>query len=187
MKKTALFVLLSALALSACSQAPIKSQDNMLSIGMPDGTLYVTPMADDAIRVQYIPEGIELPQLENLIYTEKQESRACHYSQSGNKVTVSAHGDGLRAVVNTRTGQIRFLDSKGKEILAEDVRSIVAGKTGDLNSLSVSQSFKTAPDEFLFGTGQFQDGYLNIRGLTRRLTQVNTQISIPMIISIKGY
>ncbi len=187
MKKTALFVLLSALALSACSQAPIKSQDNMLSIGMPDGTLYVTPMADDAIRVQYIPEGIELPQLENLIYTEKQESRACHYSQSGNKVTVSAHGDGLRAVVNTRTGQIRFLDSKGKEILAEDVRSIVAGKTGDLNSLSVSQSFKTAPDEFLFGTGQFQDGYLNIRGLTRRLTQVNTQISIPMIISNKGY
>ena len=187
MKKTALFVLLSALALSACSQAPIKPQDNMLSIGMPDGTLYLTPMADDAIRVQYIPEGIELPQLENLIYTEKQESQACHYSQSGNKVTVSAHGDGLRAVVNTRTGQIRFLDSKGKEILAEDVRSIVAGKTGDLNSLSVSQSFKTAPDEFLFGTGQFQDGYLNIRGLTRRLTQVNTQISIPMIISNKGY
>ena len=187
MKKTALFVLLSALALSACSQAPIKSQDNRLSIGMPDGTLYVTPMADDAIRVQYIPEGIELPQLENLIYTEKQENRACHYSQSGNKVTVSAHGDGLRAVVNTRTGQIRFLDSKGKVILSEDVRSIQAGKTGDLNSLSVSQSFKTAPDEFLFGTGQFQDGYLNIRGLTRRLTQVNTQISIPMIISNKGY
>ena len=187
MKKTALFVLLSALALSACSQAPIKSQDNRLSIGMPDGTLYVTPMADDAIRVQYIPEGIELPQLENLIYTEKQENRACHYSQSGNKVTVSAHGDGLRAVVNTRTGQIRFLDSKGKVILSEDVRSIQAGKTGDLNSLSVSQSFKTAPAEFLFGTGQFQDGYLNIRGLTRRLTQVNTQISIPMIISNKGY
>ncbi len=187
MKKTALFVLLSALALSACSQAPIKSQDNRLSIGMPDGTLYVTPMADDAIRVQYIPEGIELPQLENLIYTEKQENRACHYSQSGNKITVSAHGDGLRAVVNTRTGQIRFLDSKGKVILSEDVRSIQAGKTGDLNSLSVSQSFKTAPDEFLFGTGQFQDGYLNIRGLTRRLTQVNTQISIPMIISNKGY
>ena len=187
MKKTALFVLLSALALSSCSQAPIKSQDNRLSIGMPNGTLYVTPMADDAIRVQYIPEGIELPQLENLIYTEKQENRACHYSQSGNKITVSAHGDGLRAVVNTRTGQIRFLDSKGKVILSEDVRSIQAGKTGDLNSLSVSQSFKTAPDEFLFGTGQFQDGYLNIRGLTRRLTQVNTQISIPMIISNKGY
>lgn len=42
-------------------------------------------------------------------------------------------------------------------------------------------------DEYIYGTGQFQDGYLNIRGLTRRLTQVNTQISIPFILSNKGY
>lgn len=42
-------------------------------------------------------------------------------------------------------------------------------------------------DEYIYGTGQFQDGYLNIRGLTRRLTQVNTQISIPFILSSKGY
>ncbi|WP_036915086.1 TIM-barrel domain-containing protein [Prevotella sp. P6B4] len=42
-------------------------------------------------------------------------------------------------------------------------------------------------DECLFGLGQFQDGYSNVRGLSRRLTQVNTQISIPMLISNKGY
>ena len=41
--------------------------------------------------------------------------------------------------------------------------------------------------EALFGTGQFQDGYLDIRGLTRRLTQVNSQISLPMILSNRGY
>ena len=29
-------------------------------------------------------------------------------------------------------------------------------------------------DEYLYGLGQFQDGYSNIRGLSRRLTQVNT-------------
>ena len=42
-------------------------------------------------------------------------------------------------------------------------------------------------DEYLFGLGQFQDGYANIRQLPRRLTQVNTQISIPMMVSSKGY
>ena len=42
-------------------------------------------------------------------------------------------------------------------------------------------------DEYLYGLGQFQDGYSNIRGLSRRLTQVNTQISVPMMISSKGY
>ena len=48
-------------------------------------------------------------------------------------------------------------------------------------------AFKVADDEYLYGLGQFQDGYSNLNGLPRRLTQVNTQISMPMIISNKGY
>ena len=48
-------------------------------------------------------------------------------------------------------------------------------------------SFKVSDDEYLFGLGQFQDGYNNVNGLPRRLTQVNTQISMPVIISNKGY
>lgn len=51
----------------------------------------------------------------------------------------------------------------------------------------VEQQFISPVDEYLYGTGQFQDGYLNVRGLTRRLTQVNTQIAIPFILSNKGY
>jgi alpha-D-xyloside xylohydrolase len=47
--------------------------------------------------------------------------------------------------------------------------------------------FDSPSDECLFGLGQFQDGYSNVRGLSRRLTQVNTQISIPMLLSSKGY
>ena len=178
MKRFRYLFLLAVLSLSACQKATVKIDDYKVLISISDGTLSVTPLADDAIRVQYIPNGIELPELENLIYTEKQDERACIYKQIGSRVTVSAHGDGLRAVVNARTGKITFKDANGKVILKEDVRSVQAGKTGDFNSLSVSQSFKTAPDEFLFGTGQFQDGYLNIRGLTRRLTQVNTPRSL---------
>jgi alpha-D-xyloside xylohydrolase len=35
--------------------------------------------------------------------------------------------------------------------------------------------------------GQFQDGHYNLKGITRRLTQVNSQIAIPFIYSSKGY
>ena len=48
-------------------------------------------------------------------------------------------------------------------------------------------AFDSPEDEQLFGLGQFQDGYSEVRGLSRRLTQVNTQISMPMILSSKGY
>ena len=49
------------------------------------------------------------------------------------------------------------------------------------------QRFISPPDEYLYGTGQFQDDYLNIKGLSRRLTQVNSQISIPFVLSNQGY
>ena len=190
MKRFSLILILTTFALSACRHVSVSVDDYSAIIGMSDGTLTVTPLDNNAIRVQFVPGGIELPELENLIYTETQDHHYISCSQNlRGQVIVRCEDGNLRAVVNTRNGKIKFKDSQGNVILSESARSrsVVVGKTGDFNSLAVSQSFVTAPDEFLFGTGQFQDGYLNIRGLTRRLTQVNTQISIPMIISNKGY
>ena len=190
MKKLSLILILTTLTFSACRHVTVKVDDYSAVISMKDGTLTVTPLDNNAIRVQFIPSDIELPGLENLIYTETLDHHYINCSQNlRGQVIVRCEDGNLKAVVNTRNGKITFKDSQGNVILSESARSrsVVAGKTGDFNSLAVSQSFITGPDEFLFGTGQFQDGYLNIRGLTRRLTQVNTQISIPMIISNKGY
>ena len=190
MKRLSLVLVLTTMAFSACRHVTVNVNDYSAIIGMTDGTLTVTPLDNNAIRVQFVPGGIELPQLENLIYTETRNHQYLSCSQNlRGQVIVSCEESNLRAVVNTRNGKITFKDSQGNVILSESARSrsVEVGKTGNFNSLAVSQSFITGPDEFLFGTGQFQDGYLNIRGLSRRLTQVNTQISIPMIISNKGY
>ena len=190
MKRLSLILILTTLTFSACRHVTVDVDDYSAIIGMSDGTLTVTPMDNNAIRVQFTPNGIELPRLENLIYTETPDHHYISCSQNlRGQVIIRCEDGNLKAVVNTRNGKITFKDSQGNVILSESARSrfVVAGKTGNFNSLAVSQSFVTGPDEFLFGTGQFQDGYLNIRGLTRRLTQVNTQISIPMIISNKGY
>lgn len=84
---------------------------------------------------------------------------------------------------------LTFTDSKGQIILQEKEggrvlqNSTVQGEP----VFEVEQHFLSPVDEYLFGTGQFQDGYLNVRGLTRRLTQVNTQIAVPFVLSNKGY
>ena len=189
MRKSILCIFLSTVVLSACTNAEVRSDDNTVSITTDAGTLSLTALSDAAIRVRFLPKDIPLPQLEELIYTETSQKQSLVYDRSGHTVTVSTLKPQLTAKVNTRTGQVVFFDSKGKRLLSEikGSRSVRSGQTGSLNSLEVSQSFRTGSDEFLFGTGQFQDGYLNLRGLTRRLTQVNTQISIPMVISNKGY
>ncbi len=180
----------AALAAVSCASAEPQWNSNGNAVKVPQGWMKVTPLNENAIRVQVIPDGIEFPQLEELIYTEENrpDYQSLQYHKEGRYIVFGRTG-GMQARLNTKTGELKFTDSKGKVLLEEmpSGRSIVAGKTGSFNSLDVTQSFRTGNDDYLFGTGQFQDGYLNIRGLTRRLTQVNTQISIPMIISNKGY
>ena len=185
-KKLIPLLLAAALAASCRQYTPAWSEDGT-AVKVPQGWLSVIPMNESAIRVRIVPDGVELPELEELIYTE--QSQPCQeHTQDGSFLVFGKEGS-MQARVSLKTGDIRFYDANGRLLLEEmpGSRSIEAGKTGSFNSLDVTQSFRTGKDEFLFGTGQFQDGYLNIRGLTRRLTQVNTQISIPMIISNKGY
>ena len=66
-------------------------------------------------------------------------------------------------------------------------KTVFSATAHDLQNGVSTLSFASPKDEHLYGLGQFQDGYSNVRGLSRRLTQVNTQISLPMLISSKGY
>jgi len=87
------------------------------------------------------------------------------------------------------TETLSFYDKSGKKLVseAEGERSVEATEVRGTAMAAVSQTFDQPEGEHLFGLGQFQDGYLDVSGLTRRLTQVNTQISIPVMISNKGY
>jgi len=51
----------------------------------------------------------------------------------------------------------------------------------------VEQGFESPSDKFLLGLDQFQVGQFNLRNISRRLTQVNSQIAIPFYYSKKGY
>ena len=55
------------------------------------------------------------------------------------------------------------------------------------SSYHPEQIFASPADEFLYGLGQFQEGIWNWRGMPQELRQLNTQISIPMIVSSYGY
>lgn len=84
-------------------------------------------------------------------------------------------------------GRISFLSSDGKVILGEEGGQLQASSVQGEQTYVSTQTFHSPSDEYLYGLGQFQDGYLNVRGLTRRLTQVNTQIAVPFVMSNKGY
>jgi alpha-D-xyloside xylohydrolase len=106
-----------------------------------------------------------------------------------NDATLAVVTEKMRAVFNLHTGVLQFTDLLGKPFLSE----IPGARKLDLSSVQgeptfvASEAFASPRDERLFGSGEFQDGYLDIRDLPRRLTQVNSQISIPFLLSSKGY
>ena len=160
-------------------------QPKTVLIETEQGTLCLQPLADDAIRVRLAPEGTR--RLEELIFTQDVKAPKFSVERSDGSVTVRTAR--MSAEYSAATQTLRFLDAGGRILLEERPggRSIVPAEIQGEPAYAVSQTFLSPEGEYLYGTGQFQDGYLDIRALTRRLTQVNTQISLPLILSSHGY
>jgi len=126
------------------------------------GRLTVTPVARNAVRVQY-NEGTPKDDLPDWLYVRHDEVKDC-------EVGVDIDKKRQRLVLCDKQGKVVFTATSHQ----------MAGTEATL-------TFASPKDEHLFGLGQFQDGFSDVRGLSRRLTQVNTQISLPMLLSSKGY
>ena len=159
-----------------------------VSVPVNGDMIELSPLESGVIRIRVhkagaAPEPVgagEVVLLQNLPATRFQ------VRETADAVIVDAGG--LQARVNRRDGIVSFHDGQGKLLLQEQEggRTLPAlGPGQDVPTLQ--ETFASPQDESLFGSGQFQDGFLNVRDLPRRLTQVNTQISIPFLLSSKGY
>ena len=95
----------------------------------------------------------------------------------------------MQAVFDRRSGALHFTDHAGKTFLSEiaGTRRLAQSTVQGEPTFAAEEDFISPPGEHLFGSGEFQDGFLDIRDLPRRLTQVNSQIAIPFLLSSKGY
>jgi len=151
------------------------------TIPFENGTLTLTPLQDNAVRIRY-SEG-EVKELPEWIYTEPVGKVKCRKTVKGGK-TVFRFDD---MTVRAGDGKVEVMDKEGRTIFSALSHELENASVQGEPTRKAKLEINSPEDEFLYGLGQFQDGYLNVRGLTRRLTQVNTQISVPFILSSKGY
>jgi alpha-D-xyloside xylohydrolase len=163
----------------------VSRQDAGVEIALQKNRLLIYPLTDNAVRIR-ISDGTaaEPP---SLLLTEKVPTPSFKLEESRSSITVSTAN--MKVVVDRGTGALRFENANGKLLLAEKpgARSITPSTVQGELTLAVTEAFLSPPEERLFGSGQFQDGQLDIRDLPRRLTQVNSQISVPFLLSSKGY
>jgi len=185
--KRKILLLISLLPLIAPGQVYKKHslQNDWISVQLSEGFLHIIPLAENVIRIQYGTGAVE--DMPELILTNK--SATAKFELIENDSILFLNTQSISVKFNKLNGRLSFADNSGKTFLSEKAgsRKLIPGTVNGEACFAAEQSFVSPAGEYIFGLGQFQDGHYNIRGISRRLTQVNSQISLPFIYSSKGY
>src|ERR1700730_18104191 len=147
--------------------------------------LAIRPINPSAMRIRCAKQtASESPSIVLL-----KQSSVPSFKVSENAASVVVATSQMQAVFDRQSGALHFTDHSGKTFLSEiaGTRRLAQATVKGEPTFAVEQDFISPPEEHLFGSGEFQDGFLDIRDLPRRLTQVNSQIAIPFLLSSKGY
>jgi alpha-D-xyloside xylohydrolase len=162
-----------------------KQLPDRINISLTEGTLSICPLTDNAVRIRFCKETEgDLPEL---IFNSGMSAPPFQVFDSASRLELKTKK--MIVVLDKQTGKLSFTDHTGRIFLSEIAgsRKLTPGSVMDEPCFMAEQSFESPVDEYIFGLGQFQDGQYNLRGVTRCLTQVNTQIALPFIYSGKGY
>ena len=184
MKKTALLILLFAIACGSAGRYGA-TKGNTVTVPVKDGSVVrVQALGPGIMRVSTSPDGVFRERASLAVVPQKPFSGFKATRKGG---TVSVSTEELTAVVSVADGSVSFYDAGGNLLTRSNPARLdpieVEGKSG----YSTTQSFSSTPDESFYGLGQHQSGEFDHKGRSEELFQYNTKVSVPMVVSTKGY
>ena len=167
----------------------ILTRDNLLIYRYRNETVHVEPWGANAVRVRAT---------KNPAFPENDWALASRPSAQA-EITVSPEGavltNGKIRLSLSNNGKITVYNQKDERILEEDTRKFCALKIearefrpipgGDYHLTARFQSLD--PNERIYGMGQYQQPFLNLKGTDLELAHRNSQASVPFMISSLGY
>ncbi len=184
MKLIFLFLFIPAICFGQ-SVLRIVPEKDRVNITFPGHNLSIIPLNDNAVRIQFTNQKpVEIPEL---ILIENIQTPFFEINETEKNLEIILKSFNL--IFDRKTGAISYSDKNGNVFLSEKTgsRMFVPDSVSGEACYIASQTFNSPEDEAIFGLGSFQDRQFNLRGVSRKLLQVNTQISIPFIYSNQGY
>ena len=142
-------------------------------------------LGDKIIRVEATPYGSTESHTSLVVINPRPKNVQWNVEEKPNALVLSTSS--IRAKIDLSSGEILFSDSLGTVLLKENGREINRSTVLEEKTNAITQKFALSADEAIFGLGQHQDGNMNLRGKSVRLYQVNMKVSVPMLVSSKGY
>ena len=162
-----------------------RAPDSVL-VTLKSGVMKLDVLSDSIIRVRYSPTDTIPEQHEYLVI--KQDWPPVRWDLDRNKDVIELSAGKIRVRVARKNSSISFLDSSGKRLFEQTeitMRPVVVN--GDKSYHAELYSKLWGSYEAFYGLGQHQAGVWNYRGEAVDLSQDNTNISIPFVVSSNGY
>ena len=144
-------------------------------------------MGEKLIHVKAI-QGLDFPNDSSLIIVPNLPKVRFKVESTDDSVFVMTNA--VVAGVERKTGNVRFLDAVTGEVILQEVadsRTFTPIEKGGERKYSVRQAFYGQDGEGLYGLGQHQADEFNYKNKSEELFQYNTKVSVPFILSTKGY
>ena len=192
----ALFLVLVGANL-ASAQIPVKS-DTIVSIHSTasgvefltqDGTLRVQICTDALVHVSFDNGHPERHPQPWIVQTDWPPVPFTVMEDSSKNTVIATRR--LRIVAERDSAALLFEDSDGKVLVRESAsprpRELIPVTVDGDKTFHADAYFDLTQDEVIYGLGQHQSGLLNQRGTDLLLMQDNTNITIPFLLSSRGY
>ena len=183
--KRYLFVILLGLVLMACS-CDVTKTDRGVVVRTDEG---------DRVRVEVFSPTIARVTASCDKRFSRRESLAVlpQPSFSDFRVETSDEGqvrlttDAMQLTIDRQTGRVACYDAEGRLVLSEERREFSPIKVDGDAGYTVRQVFHSPDEEAFYGLGQHQSDEFNYKGKNETLYQYNTKVSVPFIVSTRGY
>jgi alpha-D-xyloside xylohydrolase len=190
-----LIVLLSILALAATAHAQwvplnpvvsVQKQPDGAVFTMKTGTLKLQVCSDSIVHVLYSPTASFATHANPFVIKTNWPQSQFTMQSADDSVTLTTAR--LKVVVTKKDGSLVFSDASGKKLFGDDERTMTPVEVnGEKTFHAELYSRLWGSEEAFYGLGQHQAGVWNYRGEAVDISQDNTNISIPMVLSSRGY
>lgn len=175
----------------------LEIRENRLVFHYDAETVWIEPWGTNALRIRATKES-QMPDEDWALSGRGADQGRSEYMEKGASLTNGK----IRAEI-TKLGKIMVYNSDGKLLLEEYSRNRRDVLDPKCSAIEVeAREFKPIPggdyhltmrfesldkDEKIYGMGQYQQPYLNLKGLDLELAHRNSQASVPFAVSSLGY
>src|SRR5580658_3418309 len=177
-----------------------------LEVHQKDGTLRLEVKADDLLHVTYSPLGTAGPERPSDGVVIKKDWPGAPFDVASDDRAVTLSTAKLKVVMERESGALHYIvpegatgagatgpgstggPMRGKMLTTDGYRSLRPVEVNGEKTFHAEVSISIyGSHEGFYGLGQHQAGVWNYRGETVDLSQENTNIAIPLLISTNGY